>query len=277
MAGEITYEWRGRLTDAEMVELVQSHGGRVVVGWWRQVREHSLGWVTARTHDGELVGFVNVAWDGRDHAFLLDTKARGDHQRLGIGTAVVRRAAEEAKAAGCEWLHVDFEAGLDPFYYDACAFRPTRGGLIHLPSQRLTPAASRSGQAAPWHCLYFFGPTSLTGAVNRTWPLTCRSRSRQLSMFSTVSGWRVPWMCHIGRGIRQCSSPARSIVGLGEIEGGNRSEGHSDAAEHSRLSRSRSLPLLVGQFFDHTTAATEELGRPVRTVDLAAKRLRRRT
>jgi GNAT superfamily N-acetyltransferase len=69
--------------------------------------------------DDTRVGFVNVAWDCGDHAFLLVTKTRGSHQRRGIGTTVVRRAAEQAKAAGCEWLHVDFEADLDGFYFDA--------------------------------------------------------------------------------------------------------------------------------------------------------------
>lgn len=131
---ELTYEWRGPLTDAELVELTESHGGRPVVGWWDRVRDHSLGWVTARTGDGRLVGFVNVAWDGGDHAFLLDTKTRGTHQHRGIGTAVARRAAEEAKAAGCEWLHVDFQPELAAFYLDACGFRSTDAGLVHLQS-----------------------------------------------------------------------------------------------------------------------------------------------
>lgn len=66
--------WRAPITDSEMVELVGSHGGRAVPGWWDQIRTHSLGWVTARTAEGALVGFVNVAWDGGDHAFLIDTK-----------------------------------------------------------------------------------------------------------------------------------------------------------------------------------------------------------
>jgi hypothetical protein len=34
--------------------------------------------VTARTSDGVLVGFVKIAWDGGDHAFLLDTETRGE-------------------------------------------------------------------------------------------------------------------------------------------------------------------------------------------------------
>nr|WP_262705095.1 GNAT family N-acetyltransferase [Streptomyces sp. NEAU-383] len=119
-----------------MVDLVRSHGGNAVAGWWSKVKEHSLGWVGARDGDGILVGFVNVAWDGGDHAFLIDTKTRGSHQHRGIGTAVVRMAVAHAHASGCEWLHVDFESELRGFYLDACGFRPTDAGLIHLPSRR---------------------------------------------------------------------------------------------------------------------------------------------
>ena len=129
---EVTYAWREPLTDEEMVDLVESYGGRAVAGWWDRIRPHSLGWVTARDSRGLLVGFVNVAWDGGDHAFLIDTKTRGSWQRRGIGTEVVRHAAIHAKAAGCEWLHVDFTPELAAFYFDACAFRPTDAGLIHL-------------------------------------------------------------------------------------------------------------------------------------------------
>jgi GNAT superfamily N-acetyltransferase len=138
MSPTVSYSWRGRITDDEMVDLVASHGGRPEAGWWDRVSAHSLGWVSARDRDGILVGFVNVAWDGGDHAFLIDTKTRASHQRQGIATEVVRRAARHAKAAGCEWLHVDFEPQLDPFYFGACGFRPTDAGLIHLHSQPVT-------------------------------------------------------------------------------------------------------------------------------------------
>jgi GNAT superfamily N-acetyltransferase len=127
---EIRFVWRGELTDDEMVDLVVSHGGVAVRGWWDRIRDHGLGWVAARD-DELLVGFVNVAWDGGDHAFLLDTKTRGSHQRRGIGTELVRRAARESARAGCTWLHVDFEPHLAPFY-DGCGFRPTDAGLIRL-------------------------------------------------------------------------------------------------------------------------------------------------
>lgn len=134
MSDDLICAWRGPLTDDEVVELVGSHGGRPVVGWWDGIRPHSLGWVTARLGDGLLVGFVNVASDGGDHAFLIDTKTRGERQRTGIGTAVVRLALQQAKEAGCEWVHVDFEPDLAPFYLGACGFSPTEAGLVHLPS-----------------------------------------------------------------------------------------------------------------------------------------------
>jgi ribosomal protein S18 acetylase RimI-like enzyme len=76
---------------------------------------------------------VNVAWDGGDHAFLIDTKIRPDHQRRGIGTELVRIAVRHAKQAGCEWLEVDFDEPLASFYYHACGFAPTPAGILHLP------------------------------------------------------------------------------------------------------------------------------------------------
>ena len=127
------FAWRGEASDDELVALTESYGGRSEAGWWDRIRPHSLGWVTARAPDGALIGFVNVAWDGGDHAFLIDTKVRLDHQRRGIATELVRIAARHAKAAGCEWLHVDFDEPLGAFYYDACGFTPAPAGVMHLP------------------------------------------------------------------------------------------------------------------------------------------------
>jgi hypothetical protein len=101
------------------------------VGLAGQVERHSLGWVCAR--DGEeLVGFVNVAWDGVVHAFVLDTMVTAAQRHHGVGTRQVEVAVREARAAGCEWLHVDFEDHLRAFYFDACGFIPTNAGLIEL-------------------------------------------------------------------------------------------------------------------------------------------------
>jgi len=107
--GNLTYRWRADVSDDELVRLTESHGGTSEPGWWERIRRHSLGWVSARPADGALVGFVNLAWDGGAHAFLLDTKVRPDLQRRGIATELVRCATVAAREAGCEWLHVDHE------------------------------------------------------------------------------------------------------------------------------------------------------------------------
>ena len=129
----IAYEWRGGFDNAEVNALhAESFGHRVLADdWWGQVQRHSLGWVCARDN-GELVGFVNLAWDGAVHAFILDTMTAARHQRRGIATTLIATATEAARAAGCEWLHVDFEDHLRPFYHDACNFHPTPAGLIQL-------------------------------------------------------------------------------------------------------------------------------------------------
>ncbi len=83
-----------------------------ITAWRAQLQEHSLTWITAHAADDGLVGFLNVAWDGGTHAFLLDTVVDPDHRHGGLGTALVQRAVIEAAAAGCTWLHVDFDEQL---------------------------------------------------------------------------------------------------------------------------------------------------------------------
>ncbi|HXZ71259.1 MAG TPA: GNAT family N-acetyltransferase [Streptosporangiaceae bacterium] len=101
--------------------------------WVELVHRYSLGWVVAR-EGAELVGFVNVLWDGLVHAWLQDTMVAANARGTGIGTQLVACARDGAKAAGCEYLHVDFEDHLRPFYFGACGFVPTNAGLLSLGS-----------------------------------------------------------------------------------------------------------------------------------------------
>jgi GNAT superfamily N-acetyltransferase len=128
----VDHRWRADISDADVNGLTRSYGGQAEDGWWDRIRPHSLGWATAHLRDGTPVGFANVAWDGGDHAFLLDPKVRLDHQRRGIATELVALCARHAADAGCEWLHVDFRDELAPFYFEACGFRPTAAGLRRL-------------------------------------------------------------------------------------------------------------------------------------------------
>jgi GNAT superfamily N-acetyltransferase len=94
------------------------------------VFERSLGYVCAFSDD-ELVAFVNVAWDGGKHAFILDTCVLPEFRRQGVATKIVKSAIELAREGGAEWIHVDYDNHLDAFYKN-CGFRPTLAGLINL-------------------------------------------------------------------------------------------------------------------------------------------------
>jgi GNAT superfamily N-acetyltransferase len=132
----VQYQWRGPFTNDEANRLhAEAFETRLYDAdewnWERLVRAHSLGWVTARSAD-DLVGFVNVIWDGLVHAWVQDEMVAKAARGSGIGRGLIRVAADEAREAGCEILHVDFEDHLRPFYYEACGFTPTNAGLIRL-------------------------------------------------------------------------------------------------------------------------------------------------
>lgn len=78
-----------------------------------------------------LVGFVNVAWDGGAHAFILDICVHVEYRRQGIATKLVMRAVSVARERGAHWVHVDFEPHLLDFYRK-CGFRHSEAGLIRL-------------------------------------------------------------------------------------------------------------------------------------------------
>ena len=100
--------------------------------WAERLERHSLSWVGVFAGPA-LVGFVHACWDGGAHAFLLDAVVDPDFQRRGIGRLLVQVLVTQITAAGCDWLHVDYEPHLDGFYRD-CGFRRTPAGLLHLAS-----------------------------------------------------------------------------------------------------------------------------------------------
>lgn len=129
----ITYQWKSDFDSAALEALHAEGFGHdpVDYDWKNQVDQHSLGWVCA-WNDDRLVGFVNVAWDGAGHAFILDTLVSKELRNQGIGRRLLALAREKTSAAGCEWLHVDFDEHLRDFYFGACGFTPVDAGLIQL-------------------------------------------------------------------------------------------------------------------------------------------------
>ena len=104
---------------------------------YQRTLDRSFTWVVARDQ-GKIVGFVNVAWDGGAHFFLLDTTVHPDYSGQGIGRDLVSRAIEACRGHG-DWLHVDAPVELmERLYSD---FQPTSAGLVDL----RMPAAVGSG------------------------------------------------------------------------------------------------------------------------------------
>jgi GNAT superfamily N-acetyltransferase len=129
----VRYAWRAPFANTDVNTLHAEGFAHPVrdIDWHAQVERHSLGWVCAFDRV-RLVGFVNVAWDGGVHAFVLDTLVARDRRHRGIGRGLLQVVEHESRAAGCEWLHVDFEAELGDFYFGAGGFTPTPAGIIAL-------------------------------------------------------------------------------------------------------------------------------------------------
>jgi ribosomal protein S18 acetylase RimI-like enzyme len=118
------------LSDAELNDLFSASWAAHTRRAFGQILQRSLTYFGAY-QDFQLVGFVNVAWDGGDHAFLLDPTVLPAHRRRGVGLALVAAAIKASAGGGAQWLHVDHDAVLDGFYRRA-GFRPTHAGLIRL-------------------------------------------------------------------------------------------------------------------------------------------------
>ncbi len=129
---KINYQVSPAVTNEELNALFANAWEKHKTWDFLPVLERSLLFVCAY-HETRLIGFVNVAWDGAQHAFILDTTVDKDFRRRGIGLQLVKRAEEAAKKRGVEWLHVNFEPHLHNFY-EQCGFRNTAAGLIRLKS-----------------------------------------------------------------------------------------------------------------------------------------------
>ncbi|HEY9282440.1 MAG TPA: GNAT family N-acetyltransferase [Pyrinomonadaceae bacterium] len=129
-AGGLVYRVSPPLTNDELNALMTAAWQDPARRDFQPVLNRSLAYVCAY-HETRLVGFVNLAWDGGEHAFILDTLVHPELRRRGIGRELVMRAVGEAGGRGLKWVHVDFEPHLRSFY-ERCGFRDTAAGLIRL-------------------------------------------------------------------------------------------------------------------------------------------------
>ena len=129
---DIVYRVSPSITNEALNELFNASWPDHVETNFQIELNHSLLYICAFS-DEQLVGFVNVAWNGGIHAFLLDTKVHTAYRRKGIGSQLIRKAAALAQAKGIHWLHVDYEPHLTHFYRE-CGFHDTQAGLMRLNS-----------------------------------------------------------------------------------------------------------------------------------------------
>lgn len=128
----VDYRHRSPVDHTELQRLFELAWGSGKTDF-RPVLARSFTWVTAYA-GAVLIGFVNVAWDGGVHFFLLDTTVHPDWQRRGVGTRLVREAIADCRGAG-EWVHVDFDSELLEFYR-RCGFRDSHAGVLSVAMRR---------------------------------------------------------------------------------------------------------------------------------------------
>lgn len=121
-----------QLTDEQLNRLFKASWSEHDACEFAPVLSRSLAYFGAYSAS-RLIGFVNVAWDGGQHAFLLDPTVHPDFRRQGVGRSLVQAAIQLASARGITWRHVDYEEALEPFYRSA-GFMPTRAGLVRTAS-----------------------------------------------------------------------------------------------------------------------------------------------
>jgi GNAT superfamily N-acetyltransferase len=127
---EIVYRVRPPVTNADLNPLFFVSWPKHEEWDFSPILERSLLWVCAYV-ETRLIGYVNLAWDGGVHGFILDTTVHPDYRRQGIGVQLVKTAIEAARQYDLEWIHVDYEPHLEAFYIQ-CGFRPSAAGILRM-------------------------------------------------------------------------------------------------------------------------------------------------
>ena len=83
-ASSVEYKISPTVSDLELNALFSASWPNHHVTEFQAALRSSMAYICAY-QEGKLVGFVNAAWDGKTHAFILDTTVHPEHRRRGVG------------------------------------------------------------------------------------------------------------------------------------------------------------------------------------------------
>lgn len=100
-------------------------------------------WRTISAYDKDaLVGFGRLLCDGVMHAVIFDLIVHPDHQREGIGSAILRRLVVECESAGIRDIQL-FSANGKTGFYIKHGFAPRPPGAPGMEIRRAAPAQGK--------------------------------------------------------------------------------------------------------------------------------------
>ncbi|PPA71700.1 GNAT family N-acetyltransferase [Jeotgalibacillus proteolyticus] len=107
---------------------------RESIGWERRDQDFPLlfercnFWAGVRSNEGTLAGFGYICGMGLQHGYIEDIIVHPDHQKKGIGKALIKGLLEEAEKRGIEIVTLTFSEEHAEFY-QSCGFTLSTGGV----------------------------------------------------------------------------------------------------------------------------------------------------
>ena len=131
---DVRYEWRAPFDNADVNTLHAEGFAHAVLDIDWRTRSSGTAWAgSAPSTLHRLVGFVNVAWDGGVHAFVVDTLvARRRRRHAASATGSSRWPNGRAAPPAANGSTSTSRRTCASFYLGACGFAPTPAGLIAL-------------------------------------------------------------------------------------------------------------------------------------------------
>ncbi|HWA19565.1 MAG TPA: hypothetical protein VG757_11285 [Devosia sp.] len=127
----ITFKTRAPVTEDDLNTLFGKAYNKKMSAPFHKILNTTLTWVTAHKN-GELVGWIHVAWDGFVHALLIDRTAVDDESGA-IRTELVKQAIKtiERDHPTVFKIHMDLKES-EMAEFIELGLQPLPGGILQL-------------------------------------------------------------------------------------------------------------------------------------------------